>query len=425
MRRYYKYWIFLILYYICWGLIIFSLWKKLSVSETRNRMAFMNRMTNQISITSNAGVTPLLRDFSDKDIPEKIEVFYEKDGNMKIIGGADNTYLFPLEGKEGEVIGFVVYGYKSTVTKQMLFLAEISAFVFFIPVFIAAFIINKKILRPFQEFSDYPEKLSKGLVSDGLPETKSRLFGRYVWGMNMLGNKIDEDKREIDRLLFDRKQFISTLAHGIKTPVSNIKLYSEAIETGLYRDGNPDPKDSEIAAKIKKNADDIAELAGKILDDPGSLQSKYSPEIENFYLDEIRSRVVEDFQNRCNVNNIPFAIELSGNPLVNSDINLVIKCLTQFIENAIKYGDGTGIKLKCFRQDDMMFYSVINNGVTIDSREIPYVFNCYYRGSNSYNHEGSGIGLYEAKSIAKALGGDIIMKIWENTTEVLMYIPDN
>ena len=73
----------------------------------------------------------------------------------------------------------------------------------------------------------------------------------------------------------------------------------------------------------------------------------------------------------------------------------------------------------------MMFYSVINNGVTIDSREIPYVFNCYYRGSNSYNHEGSGIGLYEAKSIAKALGGDIIMKIWENTTEVLMYIPDN
>ena len=425
MRRYYKYWIFLILYYICWGLIIFSLWKKLSVSETRNRMAFMNRMTNQISITSNADVTPLLRDFSDKDLPEKIEVFYEKDGNLKNVGGEDNTYLFPFKNNDGTVEGFVVYKYKSTVAKNMLFLAEISAFVFFIPIFLAVFLINKKILRPFKEFCDYPEKLSKGLVSDGLPDTKSRLFGRYVWGMNMLGDKIDEDKREIDRLLFDRKQFISTLAHGIKTPVSNIKLYSEAIETGLYRDGNPDPKDSEIAAKIKKNADDIAELAGKILDDPGSLQSKYSPEIENFYLDEIRSRVVEDFQNRCNVNNIPFAIELSGNPLVNSDINLVIKCLTQFIENAIKYGDGTGIKLKCFRQDDMMFYSVINNGVTIDSREIPYVFNCYYRGSNSYNHEGSGIGLYEAKSIAKALGGDIIMKIWENTTEVLMYIPDN
>jgi len=425
MRRYYKYWIFLILYYICWGLIIFALWKKLSVSETRNRMAFMNRMTNQISITSNADVPPLLRDFSDKDLPEKIEVFYEKDGNLKNVGGEDNTYLFPLKNNDGTVEGFVVYKYKSTVAKNMLFLAEISAFVFFIPIFLAVLLINEKILRPFKAFCDYPEKLSKGLVSEGLPETKSRLFGRYVWGMNMLGDKIDEDKREIDRLLFDRKQFISTLAHGIKTPVSNIKLYSEAIETGLYRDGNPDPKDSEIAAKIKKNADDIAELAGKILDDPGSLQSKYSPEIENFYLDEIRSRVVEDFQNRCNVNNIPFAIELSGNPLVNSDINLVIKCLTQFIENAIKYGDGTGIKLKCFRQDDMMFYSVINNGVTIDSREIPYVFNCYYRGSNSYNHEGSGIGLYEAKSIAKALGGDIIMKIGENTTEVLMYIPDN
>ena len=119
---------------------------------------------------------------------------------------------------------------------------------------------------------------------------------------------------------------------------------------------------------------------------------------------------------------VNIAVELTGNPLVTSDIGMVIKCLTQLMENAIKYGDGTGIKVKLYRQDDVTFFSVINNGVTINKEEIPFLFNCYYRGSNSADEEGSGIGLYEARSVARSLGGDIIMNISGNKTEVLMYV---
>ena len=77
----------------------------------------------------------------------------------------------------------------------------------------------------------------------------------------MLGDKMTYDKKHINRLIEERQTLLATIAHGIKTPVSNIKLYANAVETGLYQpDGMPNEKDAEIAVKINKNADDITIL---------------------------------------------------------------------------------------------------------------------------------------------------------------------
>jgi len=240
----------------------------------------------------------------------------------------------------------------------------------------------------------------------------------------MLGSKLDSDRKEIDRLLYDRKKFISVLAHGIKTPVANIKLYSEAIQSGLYRGGEPDPKDSEVAEKIGKNADDIADLVRGILEDPGAVRESFVPKVSSFYLMDVKKRIEEAFGNRLKLSDIPFSVNITGNPMVQSDIDAIVRCITQFMENAIKYGDGTGIRLNLYRQDDITYFSVINKGATLGEDEIPFVFNCYYRGTNSSDKEGSGIGLYEARAVARGLGGDIMMKTENNETEVVMYVPD-
>ena len=59
--------------------------------------------------------------------------------------------------------------------------------------------------------------------------------------------------------------------------------------------------------------------------------------------------------------------------------------------------------------------------------EIPYLFNSFWRGSNSENVEGNGIGLFEAKTIALRLGGDILAKRIEETGEMefVMFLPIN
>ena len=422
MKQYRKYIVAIIIYFLVWAVFAPCIGTKMTKSSSKNRVAFMNRMTAQINETGDTTVYNR-RQFNDDDIADNVEVYYlDEMGTDVHLGGENNTYVWTLMNEDGSVKGFVKYEYYHDPNLRLIALAEISLFIAGIPLLIFAIYVYFNILRPFQRFSEYPVKLSKGLATEGIPETKNRLFGKYVWGMNMLNDKLEADRRQIDRLMYDRKQFVSIIAHGIKTPVANIKLYSEAIETGLYRGGVPDEKDKEVAAKIGKNADDIAKLVSEILDDPGSLKSSYEPEISSFYLADIKTRITDDFSNRLKVSNIPFSIELQGNPMVTSDFEAVVRCIAQIMENAIKYGDGTGIAMKLYRQDDMTFISVKNNGATLSESELPFVFNCYWRGSNSTEKEGSGIGLYEVRSIIRTLGGDVMMKVEGNTTEVLIYL---
>ena len=423
MKQFRKYIIITIVYFVLWLALVWAIGIHYSLNTSNSRIVFMNRMTAQIQETGNKDIADVAEDFSKRDVTDKIEV-YSKNGVPSGVGG-DNTYIRALKDEEGNTKGFVVFKYDEKLNYRFIILANISAWAGILPLIFFLIYVYFKILKPFQSFSEYPEKLSRGLTTEALPETKNRFFGKYVWGMNMLNDKLESDRKQIERLMFDRKQFISTLAHGIKTPVANIKLYSEAIETGLYRNGNPDTKDSEIAAKIGKNADEIAELVGSILNDPGSLRNSYEPQFTSFYLEDVKKRICGDFENRLKMTSIPFEVEMSGNPMVISDYEAIIRCLTQLMENAIKYGDGTGISLKLYRQDDITFFSVKNNGASLSEGELPYVFNCYFRGTNAAGKEGSGIGLYEAKSVAKILGGDMMMKVSDAQTEVILYVPDN
>ena len=423
MKQYRKYILAAVVYFVICGVALYMIGSGLTKNAANNRTAFMNRMTAQISETGSTDTAAFGDVFEQDDIADSIEVTHFDDtSSPQPSNGSNNTYVWLLHDEEGNTTGFVTYTYNSESNTKILVLIEIALIIAVLPLIIFAVIVYRKILKPFRDFSEYPVKLSKGISTEGIPETKNRLFGKYVWGMNMLNDKLEADRRQIGRLLYDRKQFVSVIAHGIKTPVANIKLYSEAIEAGLYRGGVPDEKDKEVAQKIGKNADDIAKLVSEILDDPGSLKSTYEPDINSFYLADIKSRISDDFGNRLVMSNIPFTVDLQGNPMVTSDFEAVIRCISQVMENAIKYGDGTGITMKLYRQDDMTFISIRNNGATLSESEIPFVFNCYWRGSNSDGKEGSGIGLYEVRSIIRTLGGDVMMKVEDNTTEVLIYL---
>jgi len=411
------------IYFLVWALAVWLIGTDITKKTEGNRITFMNRMVSRIKETGSTDPEAISAPFEKEDIPEKIEVISADDlSKLNTIDDGEKTYLRTMEDESGNITDIVIFSYENSPDHRMLILAEVSLIVAVIPLVIFAAAVYRKILKPFRELSEYPAKLSRGITNEGIPETKNRIFGKYIWGMNMLNDRLDSDRKQIDRLMYDRKKFVSVLAHGIKTPVANIKLYSEAIETGLYRNGEADPEDKKIAEKIGKNADDIAKLVGEILDDPGSLRNTYEPQISTFYLKDISDRITEEFRNRLNVSSIPFEVEQSGNPMVESDFEALIRCLSQLMENAIKYGDGTGIKLKLYRQDDTTFMGVVNKGASLTKEEIPFVFNCYWRGSNSKDKEGSGIGLYEAKSIIKALGGDIMMRIENDETEVLIYL---
>ena len=197
-----KYYIATAVYFILCAFAVIFAEIKLSQKTENNRVAFMNRMTKQIYETGSTDVSSFFSDFKKEDIPSEIHVYYSDAGSSlpMYFGNGNNTYIWTLKDPEGNVTGFVEYGFDPLSASKIILPVIMSVILFAIPLVLYFIYVDRSILRPFREFSEYPEKLSRGLTMDGVPETKNRMFGKYVWGMNMLNDKLDSDRKEIEHV---------------------------------------------------------------------------------------------------------------------------------------------------------------------------------------------------------------------------------
>ena len=337
--------------------------------------------------------------------------------------GEDTSKIFGLYAG-GRLIGLAEYRFKDSAYGEMLLLMNGCILACALLLILYGIWVCGKVILPFHKLAEYPERLSKGVATEKLPETKNRFFGKYVWGMNMLSDKLENDRQTIRRISDERQKMVTMLVHGIKTPTANIKLLSEAIATGLYDpDGKINEKDAELAGKIEKNADDIEKLVSQAVEATNTVSIEYEPKTETFYRSMIEKFVREEYLKRLEISRIPFRLECEGDPLVKSDLDGICRILRQLMDNAIKYGDGTGICLKMEKTQEGHLITVTNKGTPLPGSELPFVFNSLWRGSNSSRVKGSGVGLYEARTIARKLGGDVRMRAGDGETMVTLFIP--
>lgn len=410
------------------------LYEKAMMNEYQERYVVMNRITDRIKKElcqdESINVSSLWSEergkwentYGNENIPADINFLPLSDfqsQNLSVIETGQESYLWDICKEDGKLIGFIEYKYEDYFvagSRRIVSAALITCFFCVMAMLWYGYI---RILKPLHEWKEYPEKLSKGITNEKLPETKHRFFGKFIWGMNMLNDTLSYNKKRVHKLEYERQTLLTSIAHGIKTPVANIKLYANAIETGLYHDANHgNLEDVAIAKKIEKNATDIETLVTKMLETASTSLCDYEPQIDLFYLKELAEQIEQEFANRMKIKRIAYKIECVGNPMINSDKEGLFHILSQFIENAMKYGDGTGLTITMEKQDEDYFFSVKNKGELLPEQEIPFIFKSFWRGSNAKQAEGSGIGLFVAKEMAKKLGGDIYVKRFEETSEM-------
>ena len=356
--------------------------------------------------------------------PYKLRVIlFDSGSNPDISGDVSGDTIICGIYDDDVLIGLAEYRFAVNVySKMMMLIYAVIGAGAAILLISGVWVINR-IVMPFNRLSEYPEKLSRG-NTEKLPQSDSRFFGRYIWGMNMLSDKLEKDRQTISNMFIERQKFITTLVHGIKTPAANIKLLSEAIATGLYDpEGKVNVKDAELAARIEKNAGDIEQLVKQVLDNSTNEIFDFEPVTEPFYRSCLENYIREEYTDALNVRRIPFEIKNIGDPMIDSDMNGICRILRQLMDNAVKYGDGTGITVTMDKNDDGHFIAVMNRGDPLPDSELPFVWGSLWRGSNSGNIKGNGVGLYEARLIAKKLGGDLYMRTAENFTEVVLFLP--
>ncbi len=269
--------------------------------------------------------------------------------------------------------------------------------------------VRKWILVPFERLTNLPAELSKGNLTVPVKENGNRFFGRFLWGMDLLRENLEQKRARELELQREKKTLLLSLSHDIKTPLSAIKLYSKALSQNLYPD---EEGRCMIAESIGKNADEIEEYVSQII--TASKEDFLSLEVENgeFYLSRLVESISAYYGEKLALVKQEFVVEKYRDQLLAGDLDRSVEVLQNIMENALKYGDGKKIELLFPEEDEeAVLIAVRNQGCMMDPADLPHIFESFWRGANVGNRPGSGLGLYSCRQLMHRMGGEVFAEI--------------
>lgn len=380
--------------------------------EGRTYRVEINRLQNEIA---QKGLEHI--DLSRYSSVKKIEVrketevtkeFYEGDGSDYVVRKiGDRLYRFDYEV-------MLTRQYRIIVRAVNLSILLVAAAVIAMLIF-----IRKRLLKPFHNIRELPYELSRGNLTIGLKENKYRYFGRFIWGLEMLREKLEKQRFKELELQKEKKTLILSISHDIKTPLSAISLYAKALSKNLY---DSDEKRAEIADSIVLKAKEIENLVSDIM--KASSEDFLNLEVHNteFYLAYLMKKIIEYYSEKLSLLKIEFLMDPYDNCLLKGDSDRAVEVLQNIMENAIKYGDGGYIGISFTREEDCLLICVSNSGCTLSENELPHIFESFWRGSNTSNNGGSGLGLYICRQLMKQMDGSIYAQCHDDEMKVTVVL---
>ncbi|MBP3857795.1 MAG: HAMP domain-containing histidine kinase [Ruminiclostridium sp.] len=278
--------------------------------------------------------------------------------------------------------------------------------------FFAAFILGlllwlrQTVIKPFDRIRELPFELAKGGLAVPLKESRSRYFGRFIWGLDMLREKLEQSKQSELELQKEKKTMLMSLSHDIKTPLSAIKLSAKALERGLYPETE---KQRETARLIAKNADDVEKLVNEIMHANSEDIIRFDVKNGEFYVSAVIDRIKTYYAEK--LSGMEFTVDSFSDCILSGDPDRLAEVLQNIIENAIKYGDGHYIRIGFSDEEDCRLISVTNSGCTLPENELAHIFDSFRRGSNVGTQKGSGLGLSICRSLMAKMNGDVYAEI--------------
>ena len=269
------------------------------------------------------------------------------------------------------------------------------------------FIIYRKMIYPVKEMSVYSSEIAKGNLDVQLPMHKQNMFGNFVESFDLMREEIrasHEREMAADKA---NKELVAELSHDINTPVATIQAACEVMSL-KYKD-NEDIIEKVCAISQK------AETIKSIMDNVFHATMEELDKLEMNVRDE-SSEVIEGyFLSLSNYGNIILDNHIPG-CLVRIDKLRMEQVIDNVVGNSHKYA-GTDIHVSFTEYDRLTEADKDNNrfikitirdsGPGVEEKDLPLIFEKYYRGSNVKDKKGYGIGMHLVRMYMEKQGGGV------------------
>ncbi len=275
-------------------------------------------------------------------------------------------------------------------------------------------VFAKRISRPILKTVEITKQIADGNYGVRIEEeSNTKELGLLEESINHLAGSLET----LEKL---RKQLTEDVAHELRTPITILGSYLEAMTEGVW-DATPERLES---------CNEEVERIGKLV---GDLERLARIEGENLKLQKQRvdlyaliDKTIQSF--KIELENKHLEIILLGEHYeLLADQDRLKQVIVNLLSNAIKYSkEGARIQFYTFETRDIVGFRIQDTGIGIPQQELPYIFERFYRADKSRNRAtgGTGIGLTIVKAIIEAHGGRVsVQSVLNEGTEFTVILP--
>jgi two-component system, OmpR family, phosphate regulon sensor histidine kinase PhoR len=292
---------------------------------------------------------------------------------------------------------------------------------------------QKDICDLIEEIFMTEQKIRKQLIVPvGIERRHFEVYGVPIIGLNDVWKGIllvFHDITEIKKLEQMRKDFVANVSHELKTPITSIKGFSETLLDGAMEDKQTLEAFLNI---ILKESDRLQTLIQDLLDLSKMEKQGFQLSIQKINIVDVLNEVLPILAGKASEKNIDLQFEAEDDGIyIEGDVYRLKQVFINLITNAISYTpEGGLVRVEVRERTSKIRINVVDTGIGIERKEIPRIFERFYRvdRARSRNSGGTGLGLAIVKHLIEAHKGNIRVesKVGRGTTfiiELLKEIP--
>lgn len=276
-------------------------------------------------------------------------------------------------------------------------------------------LLSASILRPISALTSAARKMESGDLSQRVNVKAKDELGELANAFNAMADGLDH----LEQL---RRNMVTDVAHELRTPLSNIRGYLEALQDDML---DPTPEMihllHEEAMTLNHLVDELQELA---LAEAGQLQM----DCRAVEISEIVDKAVSSISPQASNKNLQLSTSVPEDlPLSEADPDRLNQILRNLLNNAITYTPpGGNISINASEKNHAIEISVADTGAGIAPEHLPYIFERFYRADKSRTRAtgGAGLGLAIVKHLVEALDGEVAVEsVLGEGTKVIFTLP--
>lgn len=274
--------------------------------------------------------------------------------------------------------------------------------------------IHFKILRPFEKMQEFALQIAQGNMEALLKIDRENYFGDFTWAFDHMRSEIIKARKNEKEAIENNKTVIATLSHDIKTPIASIRAYCEALEANM--DQNAERR-RRYTSVITQKCDEVTRLTNDLFIHSLSDLNRLTFTEDKVDVAELLSEVAAESELGNNVIRIN---KMEHGVMVCGDRKRIAQVFENIISNSAKYAIESPVDIESEIKGDILVCRVRDYGQGIPAEDMPFITEKFYRGKNSGEQPGSGLGLYIVNYIMQHMNGNAEIISHKNGLEVIL-----